>query len=169
MNATGWIVLIVVVVVVVVAIVIVALTAGRRRKVEADRRKAAELREDAARADLAAREREAKSARAAADAKQAEVEAERLRREAEERDRAAAAARDEQQQKLSRADEVDPDVRTDRHGNRVENDRDGVDDTRAADTPPPRAAADASSTAHAAPRIDGITGEERRPEDRPTP
>ena len=74
------------------------------------------------------------------------MEAERLRREAEERDRAATAARSEQEQKLSHADAVDPDVRTDRHGNRVD---DG-----------------ATAPSHDAPRIDGITGEERRPEDR---
>jgi ribonuclease E len=91
---------------------------------------------------------------------------------ADERERAAAAAREEQQQKLSRADEVDPDVQTDRHGNRVE------DDTRRGDVPPahqetaPATAAPATAApatgapAHDAPRIDGITGEERRPEDR---
>jgi FtsZ-interacting cell division protein ZipA len=154
MNTTGWIILIVVVVLVVIAIVIVASTVGRRRKLEADRNRAAELREDAARDELAAREREAKSARAAADAKQAEVEAERLRREAAEREQAAAEARTEQEKKLSHADSVDPDVETDRHGNRVETDRN--------DLPPRRA----DAPAHSAPRIDGVTGEERRPEDR---
>jgi ribonuclease E len=92
-----------------------------------------ELRADAARDELAAREREATSARAAADAKQAEVDAERLRREADERERAAAEARDEQAAKLNRADAVDPNVRTDRHGNRIEGDRadgDGGPDRR---------------------------------------
>ncbi|MEY9953627.1 hypothetical protein [Leifsonia sp. EB34] len=166
MNTIGWIVLIVVIVVVVVGIIVVVSTVGRRRRLEADRVKAAELREAASRDELAARDREAKSARAAADAKQAEVEAERLRREADERERAAAAAREEQQDKLSRADDVDPDVRTDRHGNRVVAD-DGADDTRREDVPPPRPAAEsATAPAHDAPRIDGITGEERRPEDR---
>jgi ribonuclease E len=174
MNTTGWIVLIVVVVVIVVAIIIVASTVGRRRKQEADRRRAGELREAAARDELAAREREANSARAAADAQQAEVEAERLRREADERERAAAEARAEQEKKLQHADSVDPDVHTDRHGNRVGTDE--TDGTAAAaaedsrtdgtgregDLPPRRA--DAPS--HAAPRIDGITSEERRPEDR---
>lgn len=173
MNAIGWIVLIVVIVVIVVGIVIVVSMMGRRGKVEADRQRAAELREAASRDELAAREREAKSARAAADAKQAEVDAERLRREADERERAAAAARDEQQDKLSRADDVDPDVETDRHGNRVVADG-AVDDTRRDDVPPPRPAAETvepapatAAPAHDAPRIDGITGQERRPEDRP--
>ncbi|MFE4469350.1 hypothetical protein ACFRFH_11080 [Leifsonia sp. NPDC056824] len=166
MNAIGWIVLIVVIVVIVVGIIIVVSTVGRRRKVEADRQRATELREAASRDELAAREREAKSARAAADAKQAEVDAERLRREADERERAAAAARDEQQDKLSRADDVDPDVETDRHGNRVVADG-AVDDTRRDEVPPPRPAAETASPAHDAPRIDGITGEERRVEDRP--
>ncbi|MFB9746927.1 hypothetical protein [Leifsonia shinshuensis] len=172
MNTIGWIVLIVVIVVVVVGIVIVASTVGRRRKQEADRQRATELREQASRDELAARDREAKSARAAADAKQAEVEAERLRREADERERAVAAAREDQQAKLSRADEVDPDVETDRHGNRVVADG-AVDDTRRGDVPPPRPAGEATTAApataapaHDAPRIDGITGQERRPEDR---
>jgi len=156
MNTIGWIVLIVVIVVIVVAIIVFAATAGRRRKQEADRRRAADLREDAGRAGLAAREREVNSARAAADAKQAEVDAERLRREADERERAAAEARAEQEHKLARADSVDPDVETDRHGNRVET-----------GATPDRGEAPANAEpSHAAPRIDGVAGEGRRPGDR---
>lgn len=120
MNATGWIVLIVVVVVVVAIIVAITMTVGRRRKLEADRHTAEELRVAARDDDLAAREREAKASRAAADAKEAEVEAERRRREAEAHAAEAADARASVDEKLTRADQVDPDVRTDRTAGRAQ-------------------------------------------------
>ncbi|MGO4593857.1 hypothetical protein AB4Z18_08540 [Leifsonia sp. 2TAF2] len=119
MNTTGWIILIVVVVVVIAVIAIIA-TVGRNRKREADRRRAEEMRQSAAQTELDARDREAKAARAAADAKQAEVDAERLRREAEERESSAASARSESEEAMRRADHVDPDVRTDKNGNRID-------------------------------------------------
>lgn len=136
MNTTGWIILIVVVVIVVIAIVVVALTAGRRRKLEHDRQQAGELRAAAGSDDLAAREREAKAARAEADAKQAEVEAEQRRREAAAHAAEAGEARSAVDDKLARADRLDPDVRTDRQGNRL----DGPDE---------------AAGRHAEPRIDG--------------
>ncbi|RDV44809.1 hypothetical protein DOE76_11365 [Leifsonia sp. ku-ls] len=123
MNTTGWIILIVVVVVVIAVIAIIAATVGRNRKREADRHRAEEMRESAAQSQLEAREREAKAARAAADAKQAEVDAERLRREAQERESAAAEARSHSEEAMRRADHVDPDVKTDRDGNRIDDGR----------------------------------------------
>jgi len=119
MNATGWIILIVVVVVVIAIIVVIAMTAGRRRKLDADRHKAEELRVAARDDDLAAREREAKASRAEADAKEAEVEAERRRREAEAHASEARDARASVDEKLTRADQVDPDVRTERSAERA--------------------------------------------------
>jgi F0F1-type ATP synthase membrane subunit b/b' len=112
--STGTTIAIVVVVVVVIVIVILAITLGRRSKVNADRRRATNLREQAAQDELGAREHEAAAARADADAKQAEVDAERLRREAADRAAEAGDVRAKSDEQLRRADELDPDVRTDR-------------------------------------------------------
>ncbi|GAB3805751.1 hypothetical protein GCM10028798_28030 [Humibacter antri] len=114
MNTTGWIVLIVVIAIIVIIIVVIALTAGRRRKRGLDRQRAEELRAAARDDDLAAREREAKASRANADAQQAGVEAERRRRDADAHAAQAGDARASVDRKLSRADEIDPDVDTHR-------------------------------------------------------
>ena len=82
---SGQLIGIIIGIVVVLAIVAVAVMVSRKRKVAADRNRAAEMREQAKADELAAREREAKAARAEADAQQAEVEAERLRQEARSR------------------------------------------------------------------------------------
>jgi len=111
MNTTTLIIVIVIIaVVVIVAIIAFAMTAGRRRKAEADRQRASELRQSAADDGLAAKEREAKAARAAADAQQAEVDAQRLRQEADARQDDAASARAASEEKLRKADGIDPDV-----------------------------------------------------------
>ncbi|QYF88529.1 hypothetical protein [Arthrobacter sp. PAMC25284] len=96
-------------VVVVLAIAAVAVLLSRKRRVAADRTKAAEMREKAEADEFSAREREAKAARAEADAQQAEVEAERLRREARGRQEEADSVRAGAQEQLRKADEVDPD------------------------------------------------------------
>lgn len=98
--------------VVVIAIVVVVTMVSRKRKVEANRNKAVEMREHAKTEQIGAREREAKAARAEADAKQAEVEAERLREEARERQQEAEHVRAGAQEQLRKADELDPDVVT---------------------------------------------------------
>ncbi|MBB2966281.1 hypothetical protein [Leifsonia aquatica] len=160
MNTTGWIILIVVIVVIVIAIIVVALTAGRRRKLEHDRQRAQELRADARDDDLAAREREAKAAQATADAKQAEVEAEQRRRSAEAHATEAAEARSSIDEKLAKADALDPDVRTDRNGNRVGDQRPDAPRTDTAHTDGARPVetpvndANESPARHAEPRID---------------
>lgn len=97
-------------VVVVLAIVVVATMLSRKRKAEANRNKAVEMRERAKTEEIGAREREAQAARAEADAKQAEVEAERLREEAQGRQKEAEQVRAGAQEQLRKADELDPDV-----------------------------------------------------------
>ncbi len=101
---------ILVVIVIVIAIVVVVLFVGRRRRLEANRVKATEIRKSAQDDAFAAREGEAKAASAAADAKQAEVDAERLRRESTARDEEANAARAHANEQLNKADRIDPDV-----------------------------------------------------------
>lgn len=109
---SGQLVAIIAGIVVVLAIVAVAIILGRKRKAEADRNKAAQIREQAQADEFAAKEREAKAARAEADAQQAEVDAERLRREALDRQHEAESARSGSQEQLRKADELDPDVRS---------------------------------------------------------
>ena len=96
-------------VVVVIVIVVVATMLSRKRKVEANRHEAAEIREQARTDEIGAREREAKAARAEADAQQAEVEAERLREESRARQEEAEKVRAGTQEQLRKADELDPD------------------------------------------------------------
>jgi uncharacterized protein HemX len=120
MDTTALIVLIVAIVVVIIIIVVLVAVFGRRRKREADRVKAANMRENAVDSQLDAKEREANAARAAADAKQAEVNAERLRREAASQQGDAQSARAEADEQVRKADDIDPDVRNEpsnrRHG-----------------------------------------------------
>jgi len=109
---SGQLIGIIIGVVVVIAIVVAVTMFSRKRKVEANRNKAVEMREQAKTEEIGAREREAKAARAEADAKQAEVEAERLREEARERQQEAEHVRAGAQDQLRKADELDPDVVT---------------------------------------------------------
>jgi len=97
-------------VVIVIVVIVVVLFVGRRRRLEANRVKATEIRKSAQDDAFAAREGEAKAASAAADAKQAEVDAERLRRESTARDEEANAARAHANEQLNKADRIDPDI-----------------------------------------------------------
>lgn len=112
----GQLVGIIVGIIVVLAIIAVAIFLSRKRRVAANRDKAAEIREKAKADEFTAREREAKAARAEADAKQAEVDAERLRKEALGRQQEAESARAGSQEQLRKADELDPDVVTAERG-----------------------------------------------------
>jgi hypothetical protein len=110
-----WVIIAVVVIAVIVAVVV----AGSRKKKERDRVRAGELREQAAaqasglqQREAAARETEAEAAAARAEAERKQAEAERLEAQAGDRHRAAGAAREEHQEHLRRADQVDPDVNT---------------------------------------------------------
>ena len=100
------------IVVIVVALVIVGLVVflGRKRKLNADRHRAGEIRKQAETDELGAREGEAKAARAEKDAQQAEVDAKRLRREAREGQEDARTVREGSQERVRKADEMDPDV-----------------------------------------------------------
>ncbi|MGY2743769.1 hypothetical protein [Arthrobacter sp. UYCu723] len=113
---SGQLIGIIVGVIVVLAIIAVAVMLNRKRKVEANRSRAVEMREQAKTDEIGAREREAKGARAEADAKQAEVEAERLREEAHGRQSEAENVRAGAQEQLRKADELDPDVVTSERG-----------------------------------------------------
>ncbi|WP_426976032.1 hypothetical protein ACQCSU_14760 [Pseudarthrobacter sp. O4] len=126
---SGQLIGIIVGVIVVLAIIAVAVMLNRKRKVEANRSRAVEMREQAKTDEIGAREREAKGARAEADAKQAEVEAERLREEAHGRQSEAENVRAGAQEQLRKADELDPDVVTSERGDaesRDEAPRDGM-------------------------------------------
>ena len=107
-----------------IAIIVVAvlMTSRRRREAhaEAERRKAADLRQQAYESDVARREREAAAASADAAAKQAEAEAMQAKLEAERLARESASHRADAQQlqtesdeRLQKADRVDPDVDVD--------------------------------------------------------
>jgi FtsZ-interacting cell division protein ZipA len=112
----GQLIGIIVGIVVVLAIIAVAIVFSRKRKVDADRNRAAEIREKAKADEITAREREAKAARAEAEAQEAEVNAERLRQEARGRQQEAGTVRSGAQEQLRKADEMDPDVVTSRRG-----------------------------------------------------
>ena len=115
----------------VAAVVIGALIAGFGRGKSAERRRneAAELREQARAAQEEVRERETEAAATRAKVEEAKVRAEELERRAQAEQRAAADLRDQAQDRLTKADRIDPDF--DENSERVVEpvvDRD--DDTR---------------------------------------
>jgi hypothetical protein len=108
----------VVVALVVIALIVVIAVMANRKKQERNRAEAAELREkavqdaaDVQRREGLARETEAQAAAARAEADRKAAEAERLAAEAQERSHAADRRREEHQEQLRQADELDPDVR----------------------------------------------------------
>ena len=115
------------VVIVVGAIIAFVVTRSGSRREQAERAKAAEMREQAAEHDRELREREAaaQEAKAQAEAAEAEVqerklEAERLAQEAHQRANHAGSVREERDEQLRLADLRDPDVRTDDDGYRID-------------------------------------------------
>lgn len=131
MNTSLWI-WIAVAAAVVLLIVIVALATGssRRRRARRDaaaHEKAEALRAEATRGDHKLREQQAEADAAEARARQAQAEAderaadaERLAVQAERRDTMRATLQDERDAQLRDADALDPHVRTDRDGYRVD-------------------------------------------------
>lgn len=107
---SGQLVWIIIAIIVVLAIIALVVFLGRKRKIEAGRQKAAEIREQAREDEIAARDREAKAARAEADAQRADVEAQRLRERARAQQEEAEGVRASTQENLRKADELDPDV-----------------------------------------------------------
>ena len=153
---TATLIWIIVGIIVVAIIVVIAVMMSRRnsaKKLEAQHAKAQDLREDARRTEMAAREREAQAAQARADsataaaeaeqakarAAQAGIEAERAAATIDDHQTDAAALRAEQAEKLRKADELDPAVTTNTADERV-----ARDDRAATDgyTPAPGARAD---------------------------
>ena len=126
---TATLIWIIIGVIVVAIIIVVAVMMSRRnsaKRLEAQHAKAQDIREDARRTEMAAREREAKAAQARADAATAAAEAEQAKARAAQAsinaENAAATIGDhesdaeklraEQAEKLRKADELDPHVTT---------------------------------------------------------
>ena len=132
---SSTIVWIVVAVIVVLAIIAFVVSRSRGRRVEAERNKAAEIRDEAAEHDRRLRAEEAESAEtraraqmAEAEAQKRQLEAERLASEAEDRSQGAEAVRQERDERLRMADKHDPDVRTDKEGYRIDDDGNRIDE-----------------------------------------
>ncbi|MHC6220878.1 hypothetical protein [Arthrobacter sp. MMS24-S77] len=123
MDGQQWIWI--VVVVVIIALILAVVVFGRRAKTAVDRKRAAELRERARTDALGAHERSAEAARAEADAARAESEAERLHKEAMDKQKASERANEVSQDRLRRAEALDPDA-----GSRSERDDDGEQEGR---------------------------------------
>ena len=116
MSTGSWILIAAVVVVVVVAVAL-AVTAGKRKRQEADRSRAAELRDQAAtqtvgieQREAHVRETEARAETARAEAEQKLAQAERLEAEAQDRRSTVGEYRARHADSLREADEIDPDV-----------------------------------------------------------
>ncbi len=131
---TSTIVWIVVGVLVVLALVAVAVKLSGRQKVDRQRAKAGEIRQQADSEESTVRRHEAEAAEQDALARQARAEADRkaaeaekLQIQAEERAEQASGKRTEHQDRLRVADEVDPDVPNDHAG---ESRTDDTDDRR---------------------------------------
>jgi hypothetical protein len=113
----------VIVAIIVIAVIAAVVAASTRRKQVQNRTRAGELREQAAaqatglqQREAHARETEARAAEARAEADRKRAEAERLEAEARDRHETAAGYRDQHAENLRRADELDPDVDTQRDG-----------------------------------------------------
>ena len=123
MQPIYWWIIAVVVVLVIIWLVARAMS-GRRA--EQHREQAAEIRTDAQQHDRDFRERQAKADEADAQARRAQAEADeanakarQLQTEAERRGESAEEVRSERDDRLRHADSLDPDVETDKDGNRV--------------------------------------------------
>ena len=135
---------IIVAIIVVGGIVAFVRSRSGARRAEAERTKAAEIRDQAGEHDRRLRENEASAAEARAradmaraEAQRQELEAERLAEQAQDRSDSAAAVREKRDQQLRDADLRDPDVRTDKEGHRIDESADEWrHDERRADVDP---------------------------------
>jgi len=132
MSTLVWIILAVVVIAVIVAVV---LSQSRKKTEESHRVEAAQLRDTSADHHLKLQEQEASAAGAEADARrvraeadQRAAEAKRLEVEAQRRDQDRDSAREEHESTLRQADALDPDVRSDKEGYRLDEEGNRVDD-----------------------------------------
>jgi hypothetical protein len=167
---TGTVIAIIVAIIIVGAIVAFVLSRSGARRTEADRAKAAEIREQADQHDRELREREASAAETKARAEMArveaqkrELEAERLAAEADSRSESAAAVRQERDEQLRRADRRDPDVLTDKEGYRIDEHGNRIGDGQLGDerlgdgaVDPDRDRGDMTGTRPVDDRVDGV-------------
>jgi FtsZ-interacting cell division protein ZipA len=127
-NVDTWVwVLIAVVALLLLLGLIWALTKGRKAKEQhrlekerEHREEAARLREEAREATVNARQTEAGAAAARADAEQARLDAERLEQRAGKLEHEATEVHQHAEHHITKADKIDPDVTTDKHGNVTE-------------------------------------------------
>ena len=119
--------------VVVIAAIVIALMVGRKKRAEANRQRALDLREKADQEAVSAHQAKVESAQAEAAAVQAEAEANRLRREAERNSAKAKEASGRVEEHLRHADKLDPDANT--RGNGSSRDADVPNTTPASRTP----------------------------------
>lgn len=139
MSAVKWIIIAIVVLIVLIALFSLM---SKKRK-EAHREEAANLREEAHGQQPELRDREAKAAQSRANADQLRAEAERKQAEADrmnvkadKHESSYRSAQEEHDAQLRKADELDPDVRTDGNGRRLDrDDADGRDGRRRDDRP----------------------------------
>ncbi len=159
MKTLLWIVVAVVVIAVIVAVV---MSQSRKKREESNRVEATQLRDTSADHHLKLQEQEASAAGAEADARKVRAEADqrgaeakRLEVEAQRRDQDRDMAREEHESTLRRADALDPDVRSDKEGYRLDDDGNRVDDGPT----PPRPAA----PVHEGSGREGATAADRAP------
>lgn len=132
-----WIILGIILLALLIGLVWYLVGQSKQKQLERDRAEATEIRQQAADQEMLVRERQAAAAQTDAEARAARAEAERQAAEADQRNAEAerlevqaqrrtdeydqvSAQHDEQ---LRRADALDPDVRTDEHGNRLDDHR----------------------------------------------
>ena len=133
---TGTIIWIIVAIIVVGAIAAFVLSRSGARRTEADRAKAAEIRDrptsttvSCVSGEASAAETKARAEMARVEAQKRELEAERLAAEADSRSESAAAVRQERDERIRRADRRDPDVLTDKEGYRIDEHRNRIGGT----------------------------------------
>lgn len=118
-NLPGWVIpAIIIAVIVILLLIILGVVAGKRRRAaqqEADRKRAAELREQAEREKVDVQERELKARESSLQADKARLEAERQQQAARDQEREAQEAREGLDGRLREADELDPEGARDRH------------------------------------------------------
>lgn len=121
MDDINWWVWALIALAVIALIAIIGITMRNQahaKKVQRDRFRADELREEAEVSAVEASRREADAASARAEAEQAKVAADQLQRQAREHEHDAGQVRAEAGERLAKADEIDPDLDDDNRANR---------------------------------------------------
>ena len=133
-NPILWIIIAAVVVLAIIALVAMM---NNKKKKERQREEAAQLRDNAAAQEMQLKEREREADLAAREAGQRREQADRAAAQARKAEQAASAkvndaqsVRDDYDEKQRQADLLDPDVKTDKDGNRLDGSRPGGHDDR---------------------------------------